>query len=165
MNKESMNGAKPVASTARIKCIRDASEAAAWLLLLLGVLVAHKPVATLRNTFSKVKDKRSYGESFSVIYKIPCQNCNNYYVGQTGRKLNTRINEYTREIERYDQAPLVSTHVDEQGHHFNLDSATILGRARTWPACKFLQSRYSEMNSTNRHFDLEPVHELVRNRS
>lgn len=165
MKSGSTNGATSIVSRVTIPYIRDVSEAAARLLLPLGVLVAHKPVATLRNTLSKVKDKRSTGDSSNVIYKIPCQDCNKYYVGQTGRKLNTRISEHRQAIKRHDQASLVSAHMDEQGHHFNLDGATILGRARTRRAREFLEAWYSGMNSINRHVDLEPVYELMRSRS
>ena len=38
------------------------------------------------------KDVLSHDSKKNIVYKIKCKNCN-AYVGQTDRKLNTRINE------------------------------------------------------------------------
>lgn len=34
------------------------------------------------------------------IYKIPWQNCNAVYAGQTGRDLKTRVNEHNRDVKK-----------------------------------------------------------------
>ena len=40
------------------------------------------------------KDVLPHDSKKNVVYKINCKNCNASYVGQTDRKLKTRINEH-----------------------------------------------------------------------
>ncbi len=59
----------------------------------------HKPItyskrsATLLNKFSKKYKSQNYS-SIGVVYKIPCNDCDKSYSGQTGRKLAIRINDH-----------------------------------------------------------------------
>ena len=47
------------------------------------------------NKFIKAdKDKKDYSDNNNVVYKIQCNNCDVSYVGQTKRKLNTRIKHF-----------------------------------------------------------------------
>ena len=43
---------------------------------------------------SRIKSKRIFTETGTGIYKIPCKNCDKYYIGETGRSLGLRINEH-----------------------------------------------------------------------
>jgi len=52
---------------------------------LSGLIRVHKD--TLPNSSKK-----------NVVYKITCKDCDASYVGQTGRKLNTRITEHHNHI-------------------------------------------------------------------
>ncbi|KYN14843.1 hypothetical protein ALC57_12952, partial [Trachymyrmex cornetzi] len=44
------------------------------------------------------KDGLPHDSKENVVYKINCKNCDASYVGQTGRKLKTRINEHKNDI-------------------------------------------------------------------
>ena len=35
-----------------------------------------------------------------VVYKIPCNQCEKIYIGETGRQLGTRITEHRKEAEK-----------------------------------------------------------------
>jgi len=54
------------------------------------------------NTFGRFikvqKDKNTLFDNNNVIYKICCKDCDASYVGQTKRKLKTRINEHLKNI-------------------------------------------------------------------
>lgn len=51
-------------------------------------------VATIRSILSRAKDKLTTVETSNVSYKLFCRQCNRYYIGQTERRLDTRINEH-----------------------------------------------------------------------
>ena len=51
------------------------------------------------NKFIKAhKDKKIISDKNNIIYKIQCNNCDVSYVGQTKKKLNTKINEHIKNI-------------------------------------------------------------------
>ena len=47
----------------------------------------------MRDRLVKVKDKLCTGKQSSVVYKIPCS-CGKFYLGETVRRLGTRIKEH-----------------------------------------------------------------------
>ena len=48
----------------------------------------------MKNIITEGKDKSKKEFSNNVVYRIHCNNCPATYVGQTKRKLMTRINEH-----------------------------------------------------------------------
>jgi len=56
----------------------------------------------------------------AVVYAIPCTNCPMVYIGQTGRNLNTRINEHNRCIKKADKSNALARHINDTGHEINL---------------------------------------------
>ena len=48
----------------------------------------------------RVRDKRDPLHTTDAIYEIPCMNCIMSYVGETGRKFNTRLEEHKSEVEK-----------------------------------------------------------------
>ncbi len=55
--------------------IQAASEAVARILSKHGVLVAHKPVKTLRTALMRPKDSLEPNEKSNVIYSLECSQC------------------------------------------------------------------------------------------
>ena len=71
--------------------VEGVSERFARVLKNYNISTAMKPHNTLRNQLVHPKDKREPQNSTDVVYSIPCKNCNLSYIGETGRKLGTRI--------------------------------------------------------------------------
>jgi len=46
-----------------------------------------KPFKTLRQILVHPKDKRSIEDTGECVYKIPCQNCESVFIGETGKRL------------------------------------------------------------------------------
>ena len=46
------------------------------------------------------KDRISDEEKPDVVYKIPCKNYEQVYVGETGRPLGARVKEHSKEVDR-----------------------------------------------------------------
>ncbi|EFN61751.1 hypothetical protein EAG_05118, partial [Camponotus floridanus] len=65
----------------------------------------------------------------NVIYKIECDNCDASYVGQTGRKLITRINEHRKNINYNTRSQSVITeHKLNYNHEFKWNEVKILDK-------------------------------------
>ena len=142
--------------------VKHISEMTARLLKPYGVKVAHKPMRTLRQIISKPKASTQLTEKSNVVYEIKCNDCDAKYVGQTGRKLSTRIHEHQLAIKRHDRLSLVSMHEDNEGHRFNFNTVKILDQANTKRAREFLEAWHSTEGAINKHVELDRTYLPLR---
>ena len=63
-----------------------------------NVKVAQKPLQTLGHIFAKPKDPVTKEQRTDAIYSIPCNNCDNEYIGQTKRQFGTRLKEHQKAV-------------------------------------------------------------------
>jgi len=68
-----------------------------------------KPVKTLRRLLVHTKNKHKKEGITNCVYKIPCGNCEETYIGETGRKFGTRLKEHKREVEATTNKPFTRT--------------------------------------------------------
>jgi hypothetical protein len=91
---------------------------------------------TLKKRLTHVKPKRNTREK-EVIYRIPCE-CGAKYIDETGRPLETRVNEHRRNllklsrdreigIEKESLSSLLATHAAENRHQVLWEEVTMLG--------------------------------------
>ena len=59
-----------------------------------NVKVAQKPFQTLGHIFAKPKDPVTKEQRTDAIYSIPCNDCDNEYIGQTKRQFGSRLKEH-----------------------------------------------------------------------
>ena len=104
------NDATPV-TTVTIPYVRGTSETIARILQPYNIRVAHKPITTLRQLLTKVKDKDEPNRRQGAVYKIKCCDCQATYIGETGRNLNVRLTEHKRATRNGD----INNHIAE--HH------------------------------------------------
>ena len=105
----------------------------ARLLRPFNIDVAHKPM-------------HKFNSYFTAIYMIPCRDCQQKHIGQTSKKIETRITEHKNAT--YDNC-----------HTFNWKETHLLRRAQTKHAREFIQAWYStDNNSINRHIDIPTVY-------
>ena len=64
-----------------------------------NIKVTQKPFLTLNNIFSKPKDPVSKEQKSDAIYSIPCNDCNQEYIGQTKRQIETRLKEHQKAVD------------------------------------------------------------------
>ncbi len=64
-----------------------------------NIATSIKPHMTLRNILVHPKDKIETCDKTGVVYKITCNNCDQIYIGETGRKLSVRMKEHRSEVE------------------------------------------------------------------
>ena len=63
-----------------------------------NVKVAQKPFQTLGHIFAKPKDPVTKEQRTDAIYSIPCNDCDNEYIGQTKRQFGTRLKDHPKEV-------------------------------------------------------------------
>ncbi|XP_055527260.1 uncharacterized protein LOC129719869 [Wyeomyia smithii] len=95
-----------------------------------GLTLAVKPKNKVKDViFSKLKDTIPPGQQKNVVYSIPCGTGDGkMYVGQTSRKLDTRIGEHKNDIKRKDNRTGLTQHTLGDGHVFDFEKVTILER-------------------------------------
>ncbi|BHF67831.1 hypothetical protein SprV_0301086000 [Sparganum proliferum] len=146
-----------------IPYVKNVSEATARILKPFGIGVAHKPESTIRQQIMRLKDPLPVTEQSAVVYSIPCQNCDAMYVGETGKRLGTRLHEHQLAINRKDKLSMVYGHVKQQNHNFAFEKARVIGRANDKMARLMLES-WSSTGTLNRALDLHPAYQALRTR-
>nr|VZI33757.1 unnamed protein product [Spirometra erinaceieuropaei] len=125
-----MRNEEPIQPKSRrsIPYMKGVSEAVAGSLVPLGIGVAHRPDSTIRRQVMRPKDPILKQEMSVVVYRLQCScgMCN--YVGETGRRLQTRMHEHKLALRRLDPKSEVATHAAQMGHVFNFDAVEIVGR-------------------------------------
>ncbi|XP_076064448.1 uncharacterized protein LOC143038794 [Oratosquilla oratoria] len=96
---------RPDAPRVTVPYLKGASEVEARLLRKHGLEVAHKPRNTLHGALTKVKDTESQSDRIGVVY-----DCETHCVGETGKRLATRLKEHQRAVGR-------------RGHEFSYSKA------------------------------------------
>ncbi|BHF71027.1 hypothetical protein SprV_0401408100 [Sparganum proliferum] len=109
------------------------------------------------------KDPLPVTEQSAVVYSIPCQDCDVRYVGETGKRLGTRLHEHQLAINRKDKLSLVYGHTLERNHNFAFEKARVVGRANDKMARLMLES-WSSSGTLNRAIDLHPAYQALRAR-
>ena len=102
-------------TTATIPYIKGTSETVAWILQPYNIRIAHKPITTLRQLLTNVKDKDEPNDRQGAVYKIN--------IGETGRNLNTRLTEHKRATRNGDLNNNIAEHHLQTNHRIEWDSA------------------------------------------
>ena len=90
---------------------------------------------------------------------IPCRDCPQRYIGQTSKKIETRITEHKNAIKRHDHLSLPAAHTYDNCHTFNWTETQLLGRAQTKHAREFKEAWYSmDANTINRHIEIPTIY-------
>ena len=80
----------------------DCFKTIACILQPYNIRVAHKPITTLRQLLTNIKDKDKPKDRQGAVYKIKCCDCQATYMGETGRNLNVRLTKHRRAMRNGD---------------------------------------------------------------
>ena len=86
-----------------IPYVKGLSEAVHRVMRKYSVSAAMKPCNKLRNILVHPKDKVKEMDKGQGVYKVPCLSCPAVYIGETGRKLGTRIEEHKKDCDKLSQ--------------------------------------------------------------
>ena len=86
--------------------------------------ITHKSQNHIKQFFTKLKSETPKMKKTHVIYKIPCNDCNMKYIGQTSQYLQERIkaHKYAKSA-----STALNKHKTDTNHTFNYDETSILG--------------------------------------
>ena len=91
-----------------------------------GVKVCFKPHQTLRQRLVRPKDKLDKLHKCGVVYNIKCKDCEAEYIGETARRLGTRLKEHRKSVTEVDLKSAVSEHSRDAQHHIDWDATRII---------------------------------------
>ena len=115
-----------------------------------------------------LKDQVPVQQKAGVIYRIPCKDCPEVYVGQTGRTLAHRLKEHKRTLTSGNLAQsAVAEHATQQSHAIDWECATVIDTEQIFHRRCTLESWHiqSETNAMNREEgNLPPVYDLLIHR-
>ena len=135
---------KPI-STTIIPYIEGLSEEIRRILNGYNIRTVFRTVDTLGRIFTSVKDPIPPEERTGVIYKIKCI-CGDFYVGETGRNLTTRLKEHKAacRLAAFDRSA-VAKHAWQEGHEIEWNDVEILDTAKDLQERKVKESLYIRM--------------------
>ena len=116
------------------------------------IKVATKPLRTVGNMLPSLKYKINKFDQRGVVYKIPCLDCTDVYIGETGRSFKTRRKEHQRDVkpdiiakltnEELKKKSALVKHVCLNGHRIDWESSEILATESDYKKRRFLESFY-----------------------
>ncbi|XP_039303910.1 uncharacterized protein LOC120357487 [Solenopsis invicta] len=122
--------------TAVLPYLQGTTERIGRLLSKHNIRVIFKPQKKIAQLLPNPKDQRPSLET-SGVYKISCV-CGKVYIGETGRKISTRIKEHQRcaKYSHFSQSVLAE-HWMETGHAVQYDKSTMLVPSQGYFARKY----------------------------
>ena len=114
---------------------------------------------TLRSILTRVKGPQKHVDK-GVVYQIPCAQCNEVYIGETGRPLKTRISEHKRAVTMGDARNANADHWMRTDHSMDWKGATVVDRASKWREWRVKESVHIRTRRTynlDSGFPLSPV--------
>ncbi|CAH3158084.1 unnamed protein product, partial [Pocillopora meandrina] len=85
------------------------------------------PFQTLGHIFAKPKDPVTKEQRTDAIYSIPCNDCDNEYIGQTKRQFGTRLKEHQKA-----ENSALSEHTCLTNHTIGWDNSKIITTNRRY---------------------------------
>lgn len=154
---------RPIITTwATLPYINGVSEATAWILAPDNVNVAHKPNQTLHTKVMRPKDPLPKDDRSSIVYKINCNGCHCNYIGETAKRLKTRIQEHELAVKRHEQHSQVWAHMADNNHIFNFAGAEVIAQDSMKAGRLFKEAWLSGQYSVNRYIELLPAYQKLR---
>jgi len=120
-------------ATISIPYVKGVSEKIKRICAKERIYVYFSSSRTIGSFLNRVRPHTDPNDITGVIYRIPCQDCDHSYVGETGRTLRTRLSEHRRncrngEVERSG----VAQHTIEEDHRIDWEGSTVINREKNW---------------------------------
>src|SRR5436190_6327681 len=109
-------------TTITIPYIRGISEKLKRISSQYNIRMVFNSTLKLKNTLVNY----NYKYNKNVIYKIPCKDCNQVYIGQTGAFLDTRIKQHQYSEKTHKQESTLVQHIEELNHRINYKDTEIV---------------------------------------
>ena len=91
----------------------------------LGVRALFKSGHKLRQSLMKVKTPVEEDQKKGVVYEVPCGECDQKYIGETGRNLRMRLKEHRYAVKKKDMKNGIDAHACQERHTVDWDAAKV----------------------------------------
>ena len=117
-------------ATMSIPYINGTSERIRHCLSRVDIQVAFRSRNTMRSLLVRVRPQWSPMENKGLIYKIPCHDCDQVQIGETGRPLITRLKNTrnTGSMKIQIDKSAVALHTWTNNHCIDWDSSSVIDR-------------------------------------
>ena len=82
----------------------------------MEVRTSFKSNGSLRQVLMRVKTIPTILKKKGVVYRIPCQDCETSYIGETKRSLRKRIKEHKYAVKNFDRMIGIALHAWDMAH-------------------------------------------------
>ena len=106
------------------------------LLKLLNINV----VFSFENNLKSILIRNNHNSINCGIYKIPCNECNQYYIGQTGKSLDVRIKQHQGSVRYGQESNAIFCHVRDNDHRINWSDSRILIKSSNFQERNIIES-------------------------
>jgi hypothetical protein len=127
-----------ITKTISIPYYKHISENIKKILFKYDIKVVFKRGLTVRNMLNN--NKRNKLDKAGLVYKINCNECDAIYVGETKRKLITRLTEHKNAISNINIKSNIADHAHNTQHNINFDNIHVSYYEKKYLARKFLES-------------------------
>lgn len=125
------------------------SESLSRIFWSYDVNVAHVPTRKLRHSLVTVKDKLAKNKFDGVVHRIPCADCGQVYIGETG-DFQKRLQQHKYDVNKKHMATnALAEHVASTGHDVSWDSTKIIGKERNKMTRLYLESLHIQTTAQN----------------
>lgn len=97
-----------------------------------GFKISYSRGRDLRQYIKRHKDEMDRFTQSGVVYRINCLDCEATYIGQTKRKLETRVKEHKNDIKRSSSPSVISQHRIELDHQFDWEGVSIVDGEKSY---------------------------------
>ena len=92
--------------------------------------------------------KTTRNRELSVVYQVPCGNCDKSYIGETGRGIQTRLKEHKRDIRNDADHSAFVVHAHSTSHLPNWDGARVLANCGNKGCRRATEAAFITTNDT-----------------
>ena len=119
----------------------------------------HKPFNTLRNALVRPKDTIPKEDQCGLVYHIKCKDCDDTYIGETGRNMGVRFKEHTS---RKGTNSAIKEHLESKNHTCSLEEVKILEKEDDWYKRKVKEAimiqRHQPTLNRDKGLELPPIY-------
>ena len=135
-------------TTATIPYIKGISENISHILQPFNIRITHKPITTLHQLLTNIKDRDEPRNRPGAVYKISRSDCHASCISETGRNLTTRLTEHKRVMRKGDVNNHIAEHHRLMNHTIDWDSAQCLTYSTNYFQRLTLESWFTNLEQT-----------------
>ena len=112
------------------------------------------------NTIGKILKNR-HSDSEACVYSIPCKDCNDVYIGETGKNLEIRLKQHKSAYNRCDENNAMFMHAWNKDHRIDWSNAKVILKCANPKKRRILEAmkinEHENFNLQKFPIDLEPT--------